>query len=134
MRQALRVKTKISLNSAPVAVKQNALQAVLRLRGRLNLWCAVDCAGGGLGAVLTPFSISAFPVRGCSIAEHVVGVNTLIQSPLIVAGRPSNAWECYNYQFATDWPRGPDDPAGQVRQKPVSWVHPGGMMSLQASL
>ncbi len=28
--------------------KQNALRAVLRRRGRLNVWCAVDCAGSGL--------------------------------------------------------------------------------------
>ncbi len=73
-------------------------QAVLRLRGRLNVWCAVDCAEGGLGAMLTPVSISAFPVRGYSIAEDVVGVNTFMQSPLVVAGRPLNAWECYNYK------------------------------------
>ncbi len=47
----------------------------------------------------TPFSISAFPVRGYNIAEDVVGVNTLMQSPLAVAGRPLlNAWECYNYK------------------------------------
>ncbi len=48
----------------------------------------------------TPFSISAFTVRGYSIAEDVVGVNTLVQSPLVVAGRPSSAWEDYNYQSA----------------------------------
>ncbi len=46
----------------------------------------------------TPGSISAFPVRGYSIAEDVVCVNALVQSPLVVAGRPLNAWECYNYK------------------------------------
>ncbi len=45
----------------------------------------------------TPFSISAFPIRGYSFAEDVVCVNALVQSPLVVAGRPSNAWEDYNY-------------------------------------
>ncbi len=45
-----------------------------------------------------PGSISAFPVRGYSIAEDVVRVNTLMQSPLVVAGRPLNAWEGYNYK------------------------------------
>ncbi len=48
--------------------------------------------------MLTPVSISAFPVRGHSISEDVVGVNTFMQSPLVVAGRPLNAWECYNYK------------------------------------
>ena len=48
--------------------------------------------------MLTPVSISAFPVRGYSVAEDVVGVNTFMQSPLVVAGRPLNAWECYNYK------------------------------------
>ncbi len=70
---------------------------MLRPEGRLNVWCAVESAGGGLGAMPTPFSISAFPVRGYSIAEDLVGVNTLVQSPLVVADRPSNAWEEYNY-------------------------------------
>jgi len=46
----------------------------------------------------TPFSISAFRVRGYTIAEDVVGVNTLMQSPLVVAGRPSSAREDYNYK------------------------------------
>ncbi len=31
--------------------------------------------------MLTQVSISAFPVRGYSIAEDVVGVNTLVQPP-----------------------------------------------------
>ncbi len=48
--------------------------------------------------MLTPVSISAFPVRGYSVAEDVVSVNTLVQSPLVVAGRPSSAWEDYNYK------------------------------------
>ena len=48
--------------------------------------------------MLTPVSISALPVRGYSIAEDVVGVNTFRQSPVVVAGRPLNAWECYNYK------------------------------------
>ncbi len=73
---------------------------MLRPRRRLNAWCAVDCAGGGLDAMPTPVSISAFPVRGYSIAEDVVGVNTFMQSPLVVAGRPSSAWEDYNYKSA----------------------------------
>ncbi len=38
----------------------------------------------------TPFSISVFPVRGYNIAEDMVGVNILMQSPLVVAGRPSD--------------------------------------------
>ncbi len=46
----------------------------------------------------TPFSISALPVRGYSIAEDVVCVNALVQSPLVVAGRPSDPWEDYNYK------------------------------------
>ena len=46
----------------------------------------------------TPFSISAFPIRGYSIAEDVVCVNALVQSPLVVAGRPSSPWEDYNYK------------------------------------
>ncbi len=46
----------------------------------------------------TPFSISAFPGRGYSIAEDVVSVNTLVQSPLVVAGRPSSPWKDYNYK------------------------------------
>ena len=46
----------------------------------------------------TPFSISAFPVRGYSVAEDMVGVNTLMQSPLVVAGRAPNPWEGYNYK------------------------------------
>jgi len=46
----------------------------------------------------TPFSISAFPVRGYNIAEDVVGVNTLMQSPLVVAGRPLSPWKDYNYK------------------------------------
>jgi len=45
----------------------------------------------------TPFSISAFPIRGYSIAEDVVCVNALVQSPLVVEGMPSSAWEDYNY-------------------------------------
>ncbi len=65
-------------------------QVVLHPRRRLNVWRAVDCAGGGPGAMPTPFSISAFPVRGYSIAEDVVGVNTLTQSPLVIADRPSD--------------------------------------------
>ncbi len=48
--------------------------------------------------MLTLVSISAFPVRGCSIAEDVVGVNTFMQSPLVVAGRPSSPGEDYNYK------------------------------------
>ena len=48
--------------------------------------------------MVIPVSISAFPVRGYSIAKDVVGVNTLVQSPLVVAGRPLNAWEGYNYK------------------------------------
>ncbi len=48
----------------------------------------------------TPVSISAFPVRGYSIAKDVVCVNALVQSPLVVAGRPLNAWEGYNYKSA----------------------------------
>ncbi len=56
------------------------------------------CAGGGPGTMPTPLSISAFPVRGYSIGENVVRVNTLMQSPLVVAGRPSSAWEDYNYK------------------------------------
>jgi len=62
------------------------------------LWCAFDCAGGELGAMPTPFSMSAFPIRGYSIAEDVVCVNALVQSPLVVAGRPSNACVDYNYK------------------------------------
>ncbi len=46
----------------------------------------------------TPFSISAFPIRGYSFAEDVVCVNALVQSPLVVAGRPSSPWEDYNYK------------------------------------
>jgi len=72
----------------PLLINENALPAVLRLRGRLVLNCAFDCARSGLGAMLTPVSISAFPVRGYSIAEDVVGVNSFMQSPLVVAGRP----------------------------------------------
>jgi len=30
------------------------LHAVLRLRGRLSVCCAVECAGGGRGAMVTP--------------------------------------------------------------------------------
>ncbi len=48
--------------------------------------------------MVPPVSISAFPVRGYSIAEGVVCVNALVQSPLVVAGGPLNAWECYNYK------------------------------------
>jgi hypothetical protein len=48
--------------------------------------------------MLTPVSISASPVRGHSIAEDMVGVNTFMQSPLVVTGRPSSAWEGYNYK------------------------------------
>ena len=50
--------------------------------------------------MVIPVSISAFPVRGYSIAEDVVGVNTFMQSPLVVAGRHLNAWEGYNYKSA----------------------------------
>ena len=75
-------------------------RGALRPRGRLNVWCASNCAGGGLGAMPTPFSISAFPVRGYSIDEDVVDVNTLVQSPLVVPGRPSDPWEDYNYKSA----------------------------------
>ncbi len=50
--------------------------------------------------MLTPVSISAFPVRGYSIAEDVFGVKTLVQSPLVVAGRTSDPWEGYNYKSA----------------------------------
>ncbi len=67
-----------------------APRAVLRPRGRPGCWYAVECAEGGLGAMPTPFSISAFPVRSYSIAEDVVCVNALVQSPLVVAGRPSH--------------------------------------------
>ncbi len=63
----------------------------------------------GRRAMVTPFSISAFPVRGYSIAEGVVGVNTLMQSPLFVAGRHLNAWEGYNYNSvpceSPQWPQ-----------------------------
>ncbi len=52
----------------------------------------------GQGTMVTPVSISAFPVGGYSIAEDVVGVNTLMQSPFVVAGRHLNAWEGYNYK------------------------------------
>ncbi len=38
------------------------------------------------------------PFRGYNIAEDMVGVNTLMQSPLGVAGRPSKAGEDYNYK------------------------------------
>ncbi len=62
------------------------------------LWCAFDCARGELGAMPTPFSMSAFPIRGYSIAEDVVCDNALVQSPLVVEGRPSSAWEDYNYK------------------------------------
>ncbi len=37
-----------------VAFKAKRPQAVLRLRGRLTVWCALDSARGGLGAMLTP--------------------------------------------------------------------------------
>ena len=47
--------------------------------------------------MLTPVSISAFPVRGYSIAEDVVGVKNLGQAPLLVADRSWNPWEDYNY-------------------------------------
>ena len=53
---------------------------------------------GGLEAMPTPVSISAFPVRGYSIAKDVVGVKILVQSPLVIAGRPSSAWEDHNYK------------------------------------
>ena len=44
-------------------------QAMLRLRGRLNVWCAVDCARGGLGTALpTPVSIPNSCGDGSNIA------------------------------------------------------------------
>ncbi len=36
--------------------KQDALAAVLHPRERLICWCAVDCAGSGRGALVTPVS------------------------------------------------------------------------------
>ncbi len=51
--------------------------------------------------MLTPVSISAFPVRGYSIVKDVVGVKTLVQSPLVVAARPSHPWKDYNYKSST---------------------------------
>ncbi len=44
----------------------------------------------GCRALIAPVSISAFSVRGYSIAEGVVCVNALVQSPLFVADRSSN--------------------------------------------
>ena len=40
---------------------ENALQAMLRLKGRLNVCCASECAGSGLGeiALVTPVSYFA---------------------------------------------------------------------------
>ncbi len=49
--------------------------------------------------MLTPVSISAFPVRGYSITEDVIGVNTFMQSPLVVAGRPSDPLEGLQLQI-----------------------------------
>ncbi len=37
------------------------LQAVLRPRRRLNAWCAVDCAEGGPGALVTPVNNLLLP-------------------------------------------------------------------------
>ncbi len=73
-------------------------QAVFCPRRRLIVWCTNLCAGGEPGAMPTPFSISVFPVRGYNIAEDVVGVNTLTQSPLFVAGKPSSHWKDFNYK------------------------------------
>ncbi len=42
-----------SRSSAPTANK-NALRAMLRPRRRLSLWCAFNCAGGGLRLSLPP--------------------------------------------------------------------------------
>ncbi len=36
--------------------KKKPSRAMLRPRRRLNVWCAVDCAGGGLWAIATPVS------------------------------------------------------------------------------
>ncbi len=44
----------------------------------------------GCRALIARVSISAFSVRGYSIAEGVVCVNALVQSPLFVADRSSN--------------------------------------------
>ncbi len=43
-------------------------QAVLRPRRRRNRWCAVDCARGGLGAVVTP--VSFYSSLGKLAAPH----------------------------------------------------------------
>ncbi len=73
-----------------VAFKAKRPQAVLRLRGRLTVWCAIDCAEGGPGAMISPAGIPNFLVEGSSIAQSAVGVKGLGQTPLLNADRSSN--------------------------------------------
>jgi len=53
---------------------------VLFPRRYLDFWCAVDCAGGGPGAMTSPAGIPNFLVEGSSIAQSAVGVKTLRQA------------------------------------------------------
>ncbi len=73
-----------------VAFKAKRPQAVLRLRGRLTVWCALDSARGGPGAMTSPAGIPNFLVEGSSIAQSAVGVKGLGQTPLLIADRSSN--------------------------------------------
>ncbi len=47
--------------------------------------------------MISPAGIPNFLVEGSSIAQSAVGVKGLGQTPLLVAGGPSNLWEGYNY-------------------------------------
>ncbi len=72
-------------------------RAVLRPRRRLSIWCAVDCARGGLGVAL-PIPTISEPLRGLEYRPACGRCQGPGASPLVLADRPSNAWEGYNYK------------------------------------
>ncbi len=74
-------------------------QAVLRLRGRLKLWCTFDCAGGGPGDMVGhPGFISEPPIEGLSIVEAGGWCQEPAPFPVLVASRPPSPCEDYNYK------------------------------------
>ena len=80
----------LALRDSPFLQTKTPSRVVLRPRRRLGVWCAVDCAKGGPGAMTSPAGILSFLVEGSSIAQSAVGVKGLGQTPLLIADRSSN--------------------------------------------
>ena len=79
-RQALRVKRRISLNSAPVAVKQKRPPGHAPPGRRQGVWCAVDCAGSGLGTIAIPVP-SLVPLKRGQISPGALAVSRALYDP-----------------------------------------------------